>query len=118
MQNCSSISFSKQPPPSPCTLVLSVRSDFYADIQIHDGLRKAVQKKQISLGTMNEAELRDIIEKPPRALGASVDPVLTKRLIRDIEIDPRPTTSDEYDIGKLPLLEYALEQAWVKRNGS
>jgi hypothetical protein len=25
--------------------------------------------------------------------------------------------SDEYDIGKLPLLEYALEQAWAKRTG-
>ena len=103
---------------SPCTLVLSVRSDFYPDLQTHDGLRVAVQESQVSLGTMNEAELRDVIEGPSKALGASVDPELTKKLIRDIGLDPASGRSDEYDIGKLPLLEYALEQAWAKRTGA
>jgi hypothetical protein len=103
---------------SPCTLVLSVRSDFYPDIQNHDGLRKAVQENQVSLGTMNEAELRAVIEGPPKALGASVDQKLTQELIRDIGLDPASGRSDEYDIGKLPLLEYALEQAWPKRKDS
>ena len=103
---------------SPCTLALSVRSDFYPDIQNHDGLRVAAQESQVSLGTMNEAELRAVIEGPPKALGASVDPELTKKLIRDIGgIDPASGSGDEYDIGKLPLLEYALEQAWAKRTG-
>jgi len=76
-----------------------------------------VQESQVSLGTMNEAELRDVIEGPPKALGASVEPELTKKLIRDIGLDPASSRSDEYDIGKLPLLEYALEQAWAKRTG-
>ncbi len=102
---------------SPCTLVLSVRSDFYPDLQSHDGLRVVVQENQVSLGTMNEAELRDVIDGPPKALGASVDPDLTKKLIRDIGLDPASGQSDTYDIGKLPLLEYALEQAWTKRTG-
>ena len=102
---------------SPCTLVLSARSDFYPDIQNHDGLRVAVQESQVSLGTMNEAELRAVIEGPPKALGASVDKKLTEKLIRDIGLDPASGRSDEYDIGKLPLLEYALEQAWAKRTG-
>ena len=48
---------------------------------------------------------------PPKALGASVDTKLTEKLIRDIGLDPASGLSDEYDIGKLPLLEYALEQA-------
>src|SRR5262249_26802051 len=98
---------------SPCTVVLSARSDFYPDLQNHDGLRSAVQENQVSLGAMNEAELRAIIEEPPKALGASVDKKLTERLIRDIGVDPGSGRSDEYDIGKLPLLEYALEQAWA-----
>jgi hypothetical protein len=102
---------------SRCTLVLSVRSDFYPDLQTHDGLRIAVQNGQLSLGAMNEAELRDVIEGPPKALGATVDPELTKRLIRDIGFDKVSSRGDEYDIGKLPLLEYALEQAWTKRMG-
>jgi hypothetical protein len=101
----------------PCTLVLSVRSDFYPDIQSHDALRVAVQESQVSLGTMNEAELRDVIEGPPKAFGASVDPELTKRLVRDIGLDLASGRSDQYDIGKLPLLEYALERAWAKRTG-
>ena len=66
---------------------------------------------------MNEVELRAVIEGPPKALGASVDPKLTEKLIRDIGLDPASGRSDEYDIGKLPLLEYALEQAWAKRTG-
>ena len=102
---------------SPCTLVLTVRSDFYPDMQTHDGLRVAVQENQVSLGTMNEAELRAVIEGPPKALGARVAPELTERLIRDMGLDPATGRGDEYDIGKLPLLEYALEQAWAKRTG-
>ena len=102
---------------SQCMLVLSARSDFYPDLQNHDGLRVAVQESQVSLGTMNEAELRDVIEGPPKALGASVDPELAKKLIRDIGLDPASGCNDEYDIGKLPLLEYALEQAWARRTG-
>src|SRR5271168_84891 len=53
---------------SPRTVVLSVRSDFYPDLQNHDGLRAAVQENQVSLGTMNEVELRAVIEGPPKAL--------------------------------------------------
>ena len=97
--------------------MLSVRSDFYPDLQNHDGLRVAVQENQVSLGTMKEAELREVIKEPPKALGASVDLQLIKKLIRDIGLDPASGRNDEYDIGKLPLLEYALEQAWVKRTG-
>ena len=103
---------------SPCTLVLSARSDFYPDIQSHDCLRVAVQEGQVSLGTMNEAELRAVVEGPSKALGASVDKKLTEKLVRDIGLDPASGRSGEYDIGKLPLLEYALEQAWARRTGS
>ena len=56
---------------SPCTLVLTVRSDFYPDIQGHDRLREAVQQCQVSLGPMTEAELRDAIEGPAKAVGAA-----------------------------------------------
>jgi hypothetical protein len=101
-----------------CALVLSARSDFYPDIQTHDRLRAAVQDSQVSLGSMNEAELRAVIGGPPKALDASVDPELTQRLIRDIGLDPASGRGDEYDIGKLPLLEYALERAWAKRTGA
>jgi hypothetical protein len=87
---------------SPCTMVLSARSDFYPDIQNHNDLRIAVQDSQVSLGTMNKEELEAVIEGPPNALGASVDKNLTEKLIRDIGLDPASSPSDEYDIGKLP----------------
>ena len=103
---------------APCTLVLSARSDFYADIQTHDALRAAVQDCQVSLGPMTAAELTKAIEGPARAVGGSVDPELTKRLLRDIGLDLIGGRDDQYDIGKLPLLEYALEQAWTKADAS
>lgn len=99
---------------APCTLVLSARSDFYADIQTHDALRAAVQDCQVSLGPMTAAELTAAIEGPARAVGGSVEPELTKKLLRDIGLDLGGGRDDQHDIGKLPLLEYALEQAWVK----
>ena len=94
-----------------CTLVLSVRSDFYPDIQNHDELRAAVQHNQVSLGPMSGEELKAAIEGPARAVGGQVHPDLTARLIRDIGLDMTAPQRDQYDIGKLPLLEYALEQA-------
>ena len=103
---------------APCTLVLSVRSDFYPDLQSHDRLRAAVQDGQVSLGPMSAAELTDAIEGPARAIGSRVHPDLTARLIRDIGLDVTAGRDDQYDIGKLPLLEYALEQAWAKRKGA
>jgi hypothetical protein len=63
---------------------------------------------------MAKAELNAAIEGPAQAVGGSVDPDLTKKLLRDIGLDPANPGADHYDIGKLPLLEYALEQAWAK----
>jgi hypothetical protein len=42
---------------SDCTLVFSVRSDFYQDVQAHDALNGAVQDRQVSLGPLNKEEL-------------------------------------------------------------
>lgn len=59
---------------SPCTPVLSVRSDFYPDLQAHDRLRAAVQDCQVSLGPMTAAELTAAIEGPAKVVGGSVEP--------------------------------------------
>src|SRR4051812_28637828 len=66
---------------------------------------------------MSEPELRAAIEGPAKVLGARVHPDLTTRLVRDIGLDVTAGRPDQYDIGKLPLLEYALEQAWASRTG-
>lgn len=103
---------------SPCTLVLSVRSDFYPDLQAHDALRSTVQDCQVSLGPMTKAELTAAIEGPAKAVGGGVESELSKRLLRDVGLDRANIRADHPDIGKLPLLEYALEQAWAKAEGS
>ena len=63
---------------------------------------------------MTADELTAAIEGPAKAVGGSVEPELTRKLLRDIGLDPTAAAHDQYDIGKLPLLEYALEQAWAK----
>ena len=40
-------------------------------------------------------------------MGAHVDADLTDGLLRDIGLDATSGRQDDYDIGKLPLLEYA-----------
>ena len=66
---------------------------------------------------MTAAELTAAIEGPAKAVGGSVEPELTRKLLRDIGLDLTNGRADQYDIGKLPLLEFALEQAWARSKG-
>src|SRR5215203_4519005 len=58
---------------------------------------------------LRRAGLADTIQKPAKAVGLTVDPPLLKELLDEV--------SD--DLGKLPLLEYALKETWrVPREGN
>ena len=86
-RGCSSISSSTLPPRRPAPWSSASAPTSTPTSRTTTRLRAAVQDCQVSLGPMTEAELRAAIEGPAKAVGGSVDPDLTKKLIRDIGLD-------------------------------
>ena len=91
---------------SPCTVLLTVRADFYGDLLRHGGLATAVPPGLVNLGPMGREGLADAIREPARAVGLAVDEPLVGEMLDEV--------CD--DLGKLPLLEYALKETWAKRD--
>ena len=92
---------------SPCSVVLTVRADFYGELLRHGLLAAAVPPGQVNLGPMRREGFAAAIREPARAVGLTVDPPLLEELLDEV--------CD--DLGKLPLLEYALKETWRGREG-
>ena len=86
------------------------------------------------VGPIDEAGLREVIEKPAAAAGLVVDAALVEALLADIGLhahrDAAPASTveespggvavtgwDSYPAGRLALLSYALQQTWRNREG-
>ena len=87
---------------SPCTVVLTARADFYADLLRHGPLAAAVPPGLVNLGPLGGADLARAIREPATAVGLTVDGPLVETLLDAVAEDS----------GKLPLLEYALKETW------
>jgi len=90
------------------TLLIALRADYYDTfIACNRQLSDAACANQISVGPLNEAELRMVIEQPARVAGTEFAKGLVNRIIADVTSQP----------GALPLLEYALTSLWNERDG-
>jgi hypothetical protein len=92
-----------------------------------------LQDNQVLVGPINEAGLREAIEKPAATAGLIADAALVEVLLADLGLHPRPdakpanagnasdhagaTGTDSYEAGRLALLSYALQQTWRNREG-
>ena len=90
---------------SPCTVVLTVRADFYGEFLKHSLLAAAVPPGLVNLGPLTREGLAAAIRKPAEAVGLTIDPPLLDMLVDEVCSD----------LGKLPLLEYALKETWRRR---
>ena len=63
---------------------------------------------QVNLGPMRREDLAAAIQEPATAVGLTVDPPLLETLLDEVG----------HDLGKLPLLEYALKETWRGREGT
>lgn len=93
---------------APCTLVFTVRADFYDQILNHAALTHYVEHHGLSLGPMTDAGLRACVEKPAEAAGYQFAEGLVDRILTDASEEP----------GRLPLLEYLLQELWKNREGN
>ena len=94
---------------SPLTVVLTVRGDFYNEILRDRSLLDRLQHAELKLGPMNAAELRSTIEGPAKVenVGLTFQDGLVDRILKEAGEEP----------GNLPLLEFAMEELWKRRDG-
>ncbi|HUQ54924.1 hypothetical protein [Lentzea sp.] len=95
-------------------VVLGVRADFYARCLDFPELAEALQSRQMVLGAMSAAEVRDAVTSPAKAAGLQLEPGLVDLVLRDLGAHNR-RGKDAYDAGALPLLSHALLVTWQRR---
>ena len=95
-------------------VVLGVRADFYARCLDFPELAEALQSRQMVLGAMSAAEVRDAVTNPAKAAGLQLEPGLVDLMLRDLGAHNR-RGKDVYDAGALPLLSHALLVTWQRR---
>jgi WD40 repeat protein len=105
-------------------VALVVRADYETRCGSYPELADAAQLRYLLL-PMSEGQLRVAITEPAEAVGSGVDPALTDLLVRQVrarararEISPaglRVGAAAGPEV--LPLLSYALDQAWRQRAG-
>jgi WD40 repeat protein len=125
--------------PGSALVVLGMRADFYARATAYPVLRQAMQSRQVVLGAMSAAEVRQAVIRPARAVGLRLEAGLADRLLRDLGVDEGASAGeygagespgadsdrdgsrsagDGYEPGRLPLLAHALRATWQHRDGS
>ncbi len=91
-------------------VVLGLRADFYGQATRYPLLRDVLRDAPVLLDPMSEAELRQAISFPARAVGLKVEPGLVEVLLRDLGVAQQDDRA-----GRLPLLAHALWATWQQR---
>ncbi|MEW9553216.1 helix-turn-helix domain-containing protein [Nonomuraea sp. NPDC050783] len=97
-------------------VVLGLRADFYAHAMRHPPLLAALREGQVTIGPMNERELRDAIEKPALKAGVELEKGLVELVLREVA-PPGGGDGGAHEAGALPLVSHALWSTWRKSQG-
>lgn len=86
----------------PLRVLVTLGSDFLADCARFKGLPDVLQEGRHFIAEPGEEALREMIEGPARATGATVAPVVVERMLRELEDEREP----------LPALQYLSQRIW------
>ena len=105
----------------PVRWLITLRADFMEVALQGEALTAMLQDADVKLGPMDKEELRAVIIEPASALDVSFAPGLPERLIHDAigagSADSKDGAKDGRE-GRLPLLEFALQQLWERQQDS
>ncbi len=88
--------------------VMTMRADFFGNLSKYPALAELFESENMVIATeMTAADLRRSIEGPAAAVGLIYDDGLVERILDDVRQQP----------GSLPLLQYALKELYLKRDG-
>ena len=94
-------------PDDRLTVILTMRSDFYPRLAVHDELRALVSECQYLVGPISATNLRQAIETPARLAGLEIEPGIARTIVEDVAENP----------GALPLVSHAMYELWRRRRG-
>jgi formylglycine-generating enzyme required for sulfatase activity len=87
-------------------VMMSMRADFFGELQKDEALYAV--HRQINVPPLREAQLREVISRPPDVLSARFE------LPEMVDIITRRTVVDSVkDVGALPLLSYTMDDMWT-----
>ncbi|MDQ0846936.1 hypothetical protein [Streptomyces sp. V1I6] len=95
-------------------VVLGLRADHYGSCLTYPELEHALAEAQVTVPPMGEQSLRAAVKKPADAVGLSLEPGLTERLLQDL----REGRFGDDETGALPFLAHALRETWLRRSGA
>jgi WD40 repeat protein/energy-coupling factor transporter ATP-binding protein EcfA2 len=94
-------------------VVLALRSDFYTRALELPVLLEALQRSQLVVGPMSDAELRQAVTEPADRAGVALQPGLIDVILRDLTpLRSRTAKDAAHEAGALPLLSHALFKTW------
>lgn len=106
---------------APGLVVIGVRADFYDRCLGYPEVVDAMQDRQMALGAMSVAELRDAMVRPARSVGLQFETGLVDLMLADLGATVHRTRGKVapagYEAGALPLLSHALLATWQRRQG-
>jgi energy-coupling factor transporter ATP-binding protein EcfA2 len=105
---------------APIKWLVTLRADFMERALQGNALTQMLQDADVKLGPMNEDELRTAIVEPAQTLGVRFADGLPERLVRDAitrQTSPEHETGGGGLAGRLPLLEFALAELWMRQRG-
>ena len=93
--------------PNAVRLLVTLRSDFLTDLLQHPNLARVIAARTHLVGPLDDAGLRDAIQRPAWACGARLEARLVDEIVLDVRDQPNA----------LPLLSVALHEMWTQRQG-
>jgi WD40 repeat protein len=94
-------------PNGRCTVILTLRADFYQKCAAYPELSARMAEQQFLVSLMGANNLRQAIEEPAWHVGLEFEQGLVETILDEVENQP----------GALPLLEHALLELWERRRG-
>jgi WD40 repeat protein/energy-coupling factor transporter ATP-binding protein EcfA2 len=95
-------------PQGRCTVILTLRADFYPKCAAYPELSARMAEQQFLVSLMGASNLRQAIEEPAWHVGLEFEQGLVETILDQVENQP----------GALPLLEHALLELWERRRGT
>ena len=86
----------------PALVVIGIRADFYARATAYPELVPHLQDHQMLVGSIDEAGLREAIERPAATAGLVVDAALVEVLLADLGLHVYPHATSAIIRGRLP----------------
>jgi WD40 repeat protein len=110
-------------------VLITLRADFLDRCLVFPELGEWLEDRQVLLGALSEAALREAVVGPAREVGAFFEKGLVGVILRDVKTQPSVILRDvetqpgailrdvETQPGVLPLLQHALYELWRARRG-